>query len=225
MRFAAPVRAQLGIPTVFNVLGPLANPARATRQLVGLSDPAMASTMAEVLGTNGSRHSMVVYADDGLDELSVTSPSTVMEVIGDGQGGYDVRTWRLDPVELGFAQATMDDLRGGDAAFNAGVIRGVLNGDRGPRRDIGVLNAAAALVIVGNAVDLSEGVAQASASLDSGRAAKCSTSWSGCPPFPRSTPRSADDRPIGDVSIATDRPRCRRVIGADISEGFVEKRV
>jgi anthranilate phosphoribosyltransferase len=172
MRFAAPVRAQLGIPTVFNVLGPLANPARATRQLVGLSDPAMASTMAEVLGTNGSRHSMVVYADDGLDELSVTSPSTVMEVIGDGLGGYDVRTWRLDPVQLGFARATMDDLRGGDAAFNAGVIRGVLNGDRGPRRDIGVLNAAAALVITGNAVDLSEGVAQASASLDSGRAAE-----------------------------------------------------
>jgi anthranilate phosphoribosyltransferase len=172
MRFAAPVRAQLGIPTVFNVLGPLANPARATRQLVGLSDPAMASTMAEVLGTNGSRHSMVVYADDGLDELSVTSPSTVMEVIGDGLGSYDVRTWRLDPVQLGFAQATMDDLRGGDAAFNARVIRGVLNGDRGPRRDIGVLNAAAALVIAGNAVDLSEGVAQASASLDSGRAAE-----------------------------------------------------
>ena len=172
MRFAGPVRAQLGIPTVFNVLGPLANPARATRQLVGLSDPAMASTMAEVLGTNGSRHSMVVYADDGLDELSVTSPSTVMEVIGDGLGGYDVRTWRLDPVQLGFAQATMDDLRGGDAAFNARVIRGVLNGDRGPRRDIGVLNAAAALVIAGKAVDLSEGVAQASASLDSGRAAE-----------------------------------------------------
>jgi anthranilate phosphoribosyltransferase len=95
-----------------------------------------------------------------------------MEVIGDGLGGYDVRTWRLDPVQLGFAQATMDDLRGGDAAFNARVIRGVLNGDRGPRRDIGVLNAAAALVIAGNAVDLSEGVAQASASVDSGRAAE-----------------------------------------------------
>jgi anthranilate phosphoribosyltransferase len=172
MRFVGPVRRELGVPTVFNFLGPLANPARAQYQLVGVSDPAMAPKMAEVLGANGSRRSMVVYADDGLDELSVTSSSTVLDLTGDGQGGYEVRTWRLDPAELGFAPATMEDLRGGDAELNAEVIRRVLDGERSPRRDIGVLNAAAALVVAGRAVDLAEGVAQGSVAIDSGRAAE-----------------------------------------------------
>lgn len=172
MRFAGPVRRQLGIPTVFNFMGPLANPARARFQLVGVSDPAMAPKMAGVLGANGTRHSMVVYADDGLDELSVTSPSTVLEVVGDGSGHHEVRTWRLDPSELGMAPATMEDLRGGDAAFNAEVIRKVLGGERSPRRDIGVLNAGAALVVVGVAADLAEGVERAADAVDSGRAAE-----------------------------------------------------
>jgi anthranilate phosphoribosyltransferase len=172
MRFAGPVRQQLGIPTVFNFMGPLANPARARFQLVGVSDPAMAPRMAGVLGANGTRRSMVVYADDGLDELSVTSPSTVLDVVGDGSGTYEVETWRLDPTELGIAPATMEDLRGGDAAFNADVIRRVLGGERSPRRDIGVLNAGAALVVVGFAADLAEGVERASAAVDSGRAAE-----------------------------------------------------
>jgi anthranilate phosphoribosyltransferase len=172
LRFVGPVRRELGVPTVFNFLGPLANPARVRYQLVGVSDPAMAPLMAGVLGANGSRRSMVVYADDGLDELSVTSPSTVIEVEGDGAGHYELRTWRLDPAELGMAPATMDELRGGDAAFNAWVIRSVLGGERGPRRDIGVLNAAAALVVAGRAVDLPDGVAQATEAVDSGRAAE-----------------------------------------------------
>ena len=172
MRFAGPVRGELGVPTVFNFLGPLANPARVRRQLVGVSDPAMAPKMAGVLGANGSRRSMVVFADDGLDELSVNSTSTILDLDGDGQGDYEVRTWRLDPAALGFAPATMDDLRGGDAAFNAEVIRRVLGGERSPRRDIGVLNAAAALVVAGRAADLAEGVAQASEAVDSGRAAE-----------------------------------------------------
>jgi len=171
MRFVGPVRKELGIPTVFNFLGPLTNPARARFQLVGVSDPPMAAKMAGVLGANGSRRSMVVYADDGLDELSVTSGSTILELSGDGAGDYDVRTWRLDPTELGFPPATMRDLHGGDAAFNAEVIRRVLGGEKGPRRDIGVLNAAAALVIAGRAADLHEGVALANASIDEGRAA------------------------------------------------------
>ena len=171
MRFVGPVRKELGIPTVFNFLGPLTNPARARFQLVGVSDPPMAAKMAGVLGANGSRRSMVVYADDGLDELSVTSGSTILELSGDGAGDYDVRTWRLDPTELGFPPATMRDLHGGDAAFNAEVIRRVLGGEKGPRRDIRVLNAAAALVIAGRAADLHEGVALANASIDEGRAA------------------------------------------------------
>ncbi len=171
MRHAGPVRRELGIPTVFNFLGPLANPARVRRQLVGVSDPAMAATMAGVLGANGSERAMVVYADDGLDELSVTSPSTVLEVTGGPDGRSETRTWRLDPEALGFPPATLDDLRGGDAEFNAAVIRAVLGGERGPRRDIGVLNAGAALVVAGRATDLAEGIVLAEGAADSGRAA------------------------------------------------------
>ena len=170
MRYVAAVRRELGVPTIFNFLGPLANPARALRQLVGVSDPTMAPKMAAVLGGNGSRRAMIVYADDGLDELSVTSASTVLDLSGDGEGAFDVRTYRLDPADLGFATATMEDLRGGDAAFNASVIRAVLDGERSPRRDIGVLNAAAALVVAGRAGDLAAGVDLACASIDDGRA-------------------------------------------------------
>jgi anthranilate phosphoribosyltransferase len=171
MRFAVPVRRELGVPTVFNFLGPLANPARASSLLVGVSDPAMAERMAGVLGANGCRRAMVVYADDGLDELSVTSPSTVLDVTGDAEGGYEVRRFRLDPAELGFPAATLADLRGGDASVNAGVIRRVLEGERGARRDIGVLNAGAALVVAGLAEGLEHGVALAADAVDSGRAA------------------------------------------------------
>ncbi len=171
MRYVGPVRKELGTPTVFNFLGPLTNPARARYQLVGVSDPAMAPKMAGVLGANGSRRSMVVYADDGLDELSVTSASTVLELTGDGDGAFEISTWRLDPSSLGFPRATLADLSGGDAAFNAEVIRRVLAGEAGPHRDIGVLNAAAALVLAGRAADLTEGVALAGDSIDEGRAA------------------------------------------------------
>ncbi|MHB1553542.1 MAG: anthranilate phosphoribosyltransferase [Acidimicrobiales bacterium] len=172
MRYAGPVRKELGVPTVLNFLGPLANPARATRQLVGVSDPAMAPKMAEVLGSSGSVHAMVVHADDGLDELSVTSASTILEVVADPDtpGSCRFRTWRLEPEELGIARAPMSELRGGDAAFNAGVIRSVLGGERGSRRDIGVLNAAAALVVAGAASSLGDGAAMAAHALDSGRA-------------------------------------------------------
>lgn len=171
MRHVGPVRRELGVPTVFNFLGPLTNPARARYQLVGVSDPAMAERMATVLGRNGTRRAMVVYADDRLDELSVTSPSTVVEVTGDGTGGFDLRTWRLDPTDLGIPLSTMADLRGGDAAFNAEVIRRVLGGETGPRRDIGVLNAAAALVVAGRAADIAEGKELAEHAVDTGRAA------------------------------------------------------
>lgn len=170
MRFVGPVRAELGVPTVFNILGPLTNPARTRYQLVGVSDPAMAPIMAEVFGATGSRHSLVVHADDGLDELSVTSPTSVLEVRGDGTGAYELSRWRVDPFALGIAPATMADLRGGNAAFNAAVIRSVLEGEQGPRRDIGVLNAAAALLVAGRVDDLEGGLVLAGESLDSGRA-------------------------------------------------------
>jgi anthranilate phosphoribosyltransferase len=171
MRYVAPVRRELGVPTIFNFLGPLTNPARTRYQLVGVNDPAMARIMATVLGTTGSRRAMIIHADDGLDELSVASPSTVLELNGDGAGAYELSEWRVDPAAFGLAPATMDQLRGGDAAFNARAIRSVLAGERGANRDIGLLNAAAALMVIGRVDDLVTGLALASASIDDGRAA------------------------------------------------------
>jgi anthranilate phosphoribosyltransferase len=175
MRFVGPVRKELGVPTVFNYLGPLTNPARTRHQLVGVSDPAMAPIMAGVFGATDSRRSFIVHADDGLDELSVTSPADVLEVFGVApdaslEGGYGIREWRVDPAALGLAPATLADLKGGDAAFNAKVIRSVLEGETGARRDIGVLNAAAALMVAGRVDNLVAGLAMANEAIDSGRA-------------------------------------------------------
>lgn len=170
MRRAGPVRRELGVATVFNVLGPLANPARARCQLVGVSDPSMAERMAGALALGGSRRAMVVHGDDGLDELSVTAPSTVVDLVVDDDGAPTVRTSRLDPAMLGFAPATLDDLQGGHAEWNARVIRRVLDGEPGPCRDIGVLNAAAVLVVAGAVADLESGIAVAAASVDGGHA-------------------------------------------------------
>jgi anthranilate phosphoribosyltransferase len=170
MRYAAPVRKELGIPTVFNYLGPLANPGRARFQVVGVSNPAMADTMLGVLAANGARRAMVVYGDDGLDEISTTGPSTVHELVGDGAGDYEMTRYRIDPAELGFAPATIEQLRGGDAAVNADAIRQVIGGQSSPHRDIAVLNAAAALVVIGQVSDLPEGVSLAGKVIDDGRA-------------------------------------------------------
>ena len=184
MRFAGPVRKELGIPTVFNFLGPLANPARAKFQVVGVSDASMADKMLGVLAANGTRRAMVVHGDDGLDELSTTGPSTIHELIrtpaagpsaggGDpaGDGSGSVSVYRIDPSDLGFARATLDDLRGGDASVNAEAIRRVVSGQASPHRDIALLNAAAALVVIGQAPDLAAGVALAASLIDSGGAA------------------------------------------------------
>ena len=184
MRFAGPVRKELGIPTVFNFLGPLANPARARFQVVGVSDPAMADKMLGVLAANGTRRAMVVHGDDGLDELSTTGPSTVHELIrtpggsgpdGDdpaGDGSVSVSVYRVDPSDFGLARATLDDLRGGDAAVNAEAIRRVVSGAVSPHRDIALLNAGAALCVIGRAEDLDAGVRTAALLIDSGRAAE-----------------------------------------------------
>ncbi|HEX4174738.1 MAG TPA: anthranilate phosphoribosyltransferase [Acidimicrobiales bacterium] len=173
MRFVGPVRKELGVPTVFNYLGPLTNPARTRYQLVGVSDPAMAPIMAGVFGATGSRRTFIIHADDGLDELSVTSPASVLEVRADPDtpdAGFELSEWRVDPADLGLTPATMADLKGGDAAFNAKVIRSVLEGEAGARRDIGILNAAAALMVAGRVTDLASGLTLASESIDSGRA-------------------------------------------------------
>ena len=165
MRFAVPTRRELGVPTVFNVLGPLANPARARRQVTGVADAAMAERMLRVLQANGSVRSLVVHGHDGLDELTTTTTSTVHELADGG-----VRTYVVDPAELGLARSTLDDLRGGDAAVNAGFARRVLDGERGAHRDIVLLNAAAGLVAADLASDLTDGLERASASVDDGAA-------------------------------------------------------
>jgi len=178
MRFAGPVRRELGIPTVFNFLGPLANPARAKFQVVGVSDASMADKMLGVLAANGTRRAMVVHGDDGLDELSTTGPSTIHELVRTpdgtdlaGDGSVSVSVHRLDPSDLGLARASLEDLRGGDASVNAHAIRRVVAGDPSPHRDIALLNAAAALVVIGQASDLAAGMTMASSLVDSGKAA------------------------------------------------------
>ena len=166
MRHAGPPRRELGVPTVFNFLGPLANPARVRRQVTGVADAAMAERMVQVLAAKGSERALVVYGHDGLDELTITTTSTVHE-LRDGE----IRTYDVDPAALGLGGGTLDDLRGGDAATNAELSRRVLGGERGPRADIVVLNAAAGLLAAGVVDDLAGGVEAARVSLYEGGAA------------------------------------------------------
>src|SRR5258708_33573046 len=118
MRFVAPVRKELGIPTVFNFVGPRVNPARTRYQLVGVSDPAMGPIMAGVFGATGSRHAMIVHADDGLDELSVTSPSNVLEVRGDGSGAFELSEWRGDPAARAASPPALAAPRGAERGLH-----------------------------------------------------------------------------------------------------------
>lgn len=166
MRHAGPVRADLGIPTVFNILGPLSHPAGVQRQVIGVSDATVADLVCGVLADRGAPHAMVVHGSDHMDELTVTGPSTIHEV----RGG-EVRTWDLDPTALGLALRGADELRGGTPAENAAIAHRVLGGEAGGARDIVMLNAAAGLVVAGVADDLEDGLARAQASIDDGRAA------------------------------------------------------
>ena len=166
LRHAGPVRRELGVPTTFNFLGPLANPAGARHQTIGVGDAAMAERMVATLVELGTERALVFFGHDGLDELTTTTTSAVWEVI-DG----DVRFSNLDPTELGIPLAAPEDLVGGDPAANARLARSILEGETGPQRDIVVLNAAAALLAADLVADLSAGVAAAVASLDGGRAA------------------------------------------------------
>ncbi|MBO0693505.1 MAG: anthranilate phosphoribosyltransferase [Acidimicrobiaceae bacterium] len=173
MRHAVPVRREIGVPTAFNFLGPLANPARVTRQMVGVGDPAMAERMCHVLVAGGAVNVAVVYGSDGLDELTTTGPSTLVrwEAGNEGRGGpVTPVTTVVDPRALGLAPAEPADLKGGDAPVNAAHARRVLEGKRGPHRDIVLLNAAAALLVGGRARDLAEGLEVAAGSIDAGSA-------------------------------------------------------
>ena len=166
MRFAAPVRRELGTPTTFNVLGPLANPAGATRRTIGVSDPAMADRVIHTLAALGAERALVFYGHDGLDELTVTTTSTVHE-LRDGR----IRVYDVDPTDFGIPVAEMGGLAGGDAAGNAEAVHKTLAGAAGPIRDIVALNAAAALVVADLVPDLGTGVGRARELLDDGSAA------------------------------------------------------
>jgi anthranilate phosphoribosyltransferase len=167
MKHAAPVRRELKLRTVFNLIGPLANPARAGTQLIGSPSPETAKLMAEALAALGTEHSFVVHGHDGLDEITTTGPTDVYEV---WTGRVVKHLWM--PADFGVKRAVGEDLLGGDAARNAQIVREILNGAAGAKRDIVLVNAAAGMVACGLAADLRGGVELAEKSIDSGAAAR-----------------------------------------------------
>jgi anthranilate phosphoribosyltransferase len=165
MRHAAPVRQELRLRTVFNLLGPLTNPARPTHQLLGVPRPDLTELLARALALLGSERAWVVHGADGLDELSTTGHSKVSEC----RNGA-VRTFYVHPADVGLSTTTREALAGGDAATNAGIARRVLAGERGPARDVVLLNAGAALFIAGATASARDGVARAASAIDCGEA-------------------------------------------------------
>jgi anthranilate phosphoribosyltransferase len=165
MKYAAPSRKEIGIRTVFNILGPMTNPAGAQCQLLGVFDEALCMIMAEVLGILGCRHALVVHGEDGLDEITLGGKTTVCELKDE-----QVSRYYIDPEDFGFARTSVDQLRGGPPQENADILRLVLKGEKGPYRDIVLLNAAAALVTGDVESDLEKGVKLAAEAIDSGRA-------------------------------------------------------
>lgn len=172
MRHAMVSRRELGVPTVFNFLGPLTNPAGARHQTIGVSDPAMAPKMAEVLARLGTTHAFVFHGADGLDELTTTGPSTLWEI----RNG-EVERRQFDPLDVGVERATVADLQGGDVQDNVRIANDVLAGELGAPRDIVVLGAAAALVAADRVDDWKAGVAAAAEAIDSGAARDLVSRW------------------------------------------------
>ncbi len=167
MKYAAPVRREMGIRTIFNILGPLTNPAGARRQIIGVFAPQLTELMASVLRELGAKHAMVVHGHDGLDEISSMTPTRISE-LRDGT----VRTYEFDPEPLLESPPTTDkDLMGGDPACNAAITAAILDGKKGPCRDIACLNAAAAILVAGKAERIEDALGIAREAVDSGRAA------------------------------------------------------
>ncbi|MDE2940660.1 MAG: anthranilate phosphoribosyltransferase [Chloroflexota bacterium] len=165
MRYAAPVRREIGIRTVFNILGPLTNPAHAQCMLLGVAYEQLGGLMAQALRLLDIRHALVVHGADGMDEISLSGPSTVWEV----KGG-EVSTWTIDLADTGLASASTEDLRGGAAEENAATMRRLFQGEGGPIRDAVLLNSAAALLAADKAASLSEGISLAAEAIDGGAA-------------------------------------------------------
>jgi anthranilate phosphoribosyltransferase len=166
MRHVVPVRKALAVRTIFNFLGPLTNPAGATRQVIGVSDPAYLDVIAGALARLGARRALVVSSADGLDELSTSGATHVVEVDGGG-----LRSYELTPEEVGLDRSVYEDVAGGPPEVNARTTRRILAGERGPARDLAALNAGAAIYAAGRADGIASGVRAAEAALDSGEAA------------------------------------------------------
>ena len=164
MRAVGPIRRELGVRTVFNVLGPLTNPAGAHRQVIGVSRPEHVALVADALRVLGAEAGAVIHGEDGLDEISGEAPTDVVQF---DRGG--VRHWTLDPSDYG-VHASRAEIRGGDAAENVGAVLSILGGERSPRADLVLLNAALALVVAGEAVDVHDGMVRARTAVDTGRA-------------------------------------------------------
>ena len=165
MKYATAPRREIGIRTIFNILGPLTNPAGAQAQLLGVADGSLTMKMAEVLGLLGCRHALVVHGEDGLDEITLGGQTTVCELMED-----EIIRYSIAPEEFGFPRTSLESLRGGPPQESAAIIRRVLGGEKGPQRDIVLINAAAALVAGDLAENLERGVRIAAESIDSGRA-------------------------------------------------------
>ena len=166
MKHAIGARKALATRTVFNILGPLCNPADVKAQAMGIFHPDLTEIQANVLKALGSTDVMVFHGRDGLDEISTTSTTKISQM----QAGCDVTTFEFDATELGLNRVSLDDLQGGEPTENAEMIRAILNGEKGPKRDIVLLNAAAGIIVGGKAKDLKEGLAKATESVDSGEA-------------------------------------------------------
>jgi len=169
-RHAVGPRKELGVRTAFNLLGPLTNPARPEAQVVGVPRPELTGFLARCLQRLGVKRAWVVHGS-GLDEVSLCGPTTVA-AFEEGEDGAEVRTFTVTPADAGLEPCAAESLRGGDAAASAAIAGEVLGGQRGPRRDVVVLNAAAALVVAGRAESLKEGAAQAARAIDEGRASR-----------------------------------------------------
>lgn len=167
MKYAIGPRKQMGIRTVFNILGPLTNPAGAERQVLGVFSDKLTEPLARVLGNLGVKHAFVVHGEDGLDEITNTERTRVTEL---KNGNID--TYFISPEDFKFKRAGKDDLKGGDAAENAAIVIAILKGEKGPKRDIVLMNAAAALITGDKAKDFSEAVVLASKAIDSGATLK-----------------------------------------------------
>jgi anthranilate phosphoribosyltransferase len=165
MKNVGPTRVELGTRTIFNLLGPVSNPAGVRRQMVGVFSRQWIEPIAQVLGNLGSEAAWVVHGSDGLDEITTSGPTSVAAL----EKGK-VRTFEISPEDAGLARSTPESLRGGDADTNAAALMDVLKGKKGPLRDVTVFNAAAALIVAGRAKDLREGVAQAQHAIETGEA-------------------------------------------------------